>query len=783
MIELFIEKQPVDVDKGFSTLLTYAVDDIRDFGAKNTTFSKTIILPGTKRNNLLFGNIFEVTGGNDYDSTKPNQGTNFNAAVSASAMIFCDNIQVFKGIVRVMEIIIDNGVIEYEVSVFGELGGFASKLGNLKLEDLDFSAYNAAYSVLNITNSWNTIAGSGLYYPLMDYGTYSTDKNNWKVKTFRPALYAKEYIDKIFAKAGYSYNCDLFNTARFKSIIIPHNQKLLTKNKSNILTASRTVDETVISDVSFNDAAFTFPTSAGSIFSITPSRFTYNGTETINTTLSFNFTYSFKTTNNTILLSLKKNGVIVVSKTLPDVAGMTFTGSWVIDQPLNLATTDYIEFFATVSNSLAGNLYNFIHKTGSISIISSSAIPVPVNLGDTIALNDILPKNILQKDFFSSIVKLFNLYVYEDPENDKLLKIKPFTDFFISAKTVDWSLKLDRSKPIRVKPMSELNARYYEFAFKDDSDYYNDLYKKRYNKAYGSLVYDSAFEFAKETETVELIFSGTPLVGYSGKDKVYSTIFKSNNNIEESIDSNIRLLQAKKMAALSYNILADDGTTILSSQVNYGYAGHLNDPDAPTNDLQFGVPEELFFTLKTGGINVNQFNTYWSTYMAEITDKDNRLLTGIFKLNYKDIYTLDFSKFIYLNGCYWRLNKIEDFNATDEDTCKVELLKVVNMSYVLPEQPSYIIQLFAGQQSGILLIDHVSKIHLPAGYTPFVLVGSYYESYGSSGVINLDPFNSFKWVFREFTSARVNVLNHTGIAGAAYSFTLSNNPIIEIVIN
>jgi len=67
--------------------------------------------------------------------------------------------------------------------------------------------------------------------------------------------------------------------------------------------------------------------------------------------------------------------------------------------------------------------------------------------------------------------------------------------------------------------------------------------------------------------------------------------------------------------------------------------------------------------------------------MAEITDKDSRLLTATFKLNYKDIFGLDFSTFIYVDGVKFRLNKIKDFNATNEDTCEVELLKIINSEY------------------------------------------------------------------------------------------------------
>jgi hypothetical protein len=67
--------------------------------------------------------------------------------------------------------------------------------------------------------------------------------------------------------------------------------------------------------------------------------------------------------------------------------------------------------------------------------------------------------------------------------------------------------------------------------------------------------------------------------------------------------------------------------------------------------------------------------------MAEITDKDSRLLTASFRLNARDIYNLDFSKMVYLDGGLYRLNKIEDYNASREDECTVTLLKVIQTLY------------------------------------------------------------------------------------------------------
>jgi hypothetical protein len=156
-----------------------------------------------------------------------------------------------------------------------------------------------------------------------------------------------------------------------------------------------------------------------------------------------------------------------------------------------------------------------------------------------------------------------------------------------------------------------------------------------------------------------------------------STILKIENNIESSVDSNIRLLQAATVTGVtSWNLL-----TLASGLTEYPYAGHYDNPDAPSNDIQFGVPKELFFTVVAGDVSSQQFNLYWSEYMAEITDKDSKLLTATIKLDIVDILNIDFGALIWVDGALWRLNKIEDYNMSEPDLCKVSLLKVIEKEY------------------------------------------------------------------------------------------------------
>lgn len=704
--EIFMEGHRLDVSSEISALLSFALDDVKDFSSRSTTFSKTIVLPGTGNNNNVFGNIFQVGQANYTSNEAPNVGYNFNASKSADCIIFTGQIQAFTGVLRLMEINITKGRPEYEVSVFGKLAGLNVALSGGKLEDLDFSAYDHAYNTTNILNSWNNTPGTGIYYPLIDYGTYSSGgtsgKKNWDIRTLRPAIYAREVIDKMITAAGFRWNSPLFDTARFKSIIIPNNQKKLFRKTSNFITGSITSNQQVLFHdgsgsipLDYNFLTFGSVSVASNFTNFSNEVFQYNQPSAMNARIRYTIKGTFGTTAASppfrALAGLAKNVSTPPNYDTTDFVqydpvvqlGNVLTPFEITrDFYVTLNQNDTISLFAEIEFAAgSGDSYELIVTEASFNVESQDPTLVEVSPGDTIGMNDILPKNVRQIDFLLSIVKLFNIYVYEDRFDTSKINFIPYIDFYgtDSSNSIDWTYKLNRDKPVKVKPMSELNAKKYEFKWKPDNDYYNELYRKRYGQGYGDYIFDSQFEFAEQTKGFDLIFSSTPLVGYASEDKVFPTIFKrsgpDNAPVEENVDSNIRLLLSKKLTGVvSWDI--KDGSTVLASTTDYGYAGHFDDPDAPTNDLNFGVNKELFFLLAGGNVSVTQFNVYWSAYMAEITDKDSKLLAGSFYLTSMDILSLDFSKFIYLDGVLFRLNKITDFNMSKYTDCSVQLLKV-----------------------------------------------------------------------------------------------------------
>jgi hypothetical protein len=778
MVRIFIENQELDVKDDFSHQITYAVDDLKNLDSKSTAFSKTIVLPGTANNNRLLGNIFEFSNSN-YNTAGNNVGYNFNAAKSAKTRLEVNGLTVIKGVMRLLEIVIDDKTIEYEVAIFGELGGFFNKLGTSKIEDLDFSQYDHTYNVTNIKSSWSitkdfirnnpganttfsanyvkivgynfqnvepgdtiniyvasptsnngdytvqnvyydvennttyiymttnfpsaftgvltvTITlknkrGIGYYYPLIDYGNVSTGKKNYQFKAFRPAIFVKEIITKIIKNAGYSYDSNFFKTDFFTRLIIPNNQKDLQSYKTRVFygydvnfpAAESTSFDLVINGYVINSIT----TTDNSIFTYTGSNGTFD--------LSFISTLNLKLFNSLdktigFKFAVYKNGSLFYSD--PDFTYRNFTfkntttdiADISINLPIQISlnTNDTFQFKLLIDSSNSLSAYS---EATTITLDAVKPVIATVNYGDTISLNTVIPLNILQKDFFASILKMFNLMVVEDKYTDKKLIIEPWVDFYDLDRStyLDWSDKIDRSNVIKIKPMSEINARYYQIKYKSDNDYYNELYKKKYNEGYGDVNFDNALEFAKDSSTTEVIFSATPLVGWSGEDKVVPAIMKwdgvTKGVNEESVTSNIRIMQAKEVTGVtSWNITDVSGGT-LASGTTYGYAGHLDNPDAPAADLNFGSTKELYFTLVAGALQNNLFNTYYSSYMAEITDKDSRLVTAKIKLTEQDIYNLDFGRFIFFDGVLYRLQRIVDYSAGD--ICTVELLRVIYTQY------------------------------------------------------------------------------------------------------
>ena len=334
--------------------------------------------------------------------------------------------------------------------------------------------------------------------------------------------------------------------------------------------------------------------------------------------------------------------------------------------------------------------FDFILKADST--FGAKLLETEIGIGDTIETKLVVPKEIKQSDLLSSVIKRFNLYIDNDPIEENKLIIETRDDFLTDVRE-NIEHKVDRSKDFKIMPLGALDAG--RFIFKDqlDKDNLNDTYNKVNNEVYGQLTLDVENDFLNKDKTITTIFAPTPLQTIEGdNDRVLSSIqFVDKDNKPAKATAKIRLLywggllDTQKRWSLGVTLFG--GT----SYTQYPYAGHLDNPYNPTFDLNWFVPKQLYYDFSYGNkftlnySNNNIYNIFWKKHIEEITDKNSKILECNLSLRPYDYNELSFRKSYYIDGSYWRLLKVTDFDAIAEQTTKCMFLKVEPKDAFVPE--------------------------------------------------------------------------------------------------
>ena len=705
-----------DLDLGtFATTLNFSIADIREPDKRNASYSKTLTLPGTKTNNKFFENLFEVDIATQ----------TFNPNLKAKTVLSIDGVTQFKGALKLRQVnYLLNGEVTYDCNLIGNLADLYQSLGNKKLRDLDLSAYDHTFSKANIEVAWTPTIGTGYCYPMIDYGE-NIDLNRWDVGTFRPAAFVKTIFDKIVSDAGYNYSSTFLTSDLFKRLIIPNSQDHMkltdAQCTARLFNAGRTTAQTftdVVSGVIYSPILLTQTTaqintdSGGSYFdndgnfntSTYQHQPNYIGFNNYFFTCDFSFAID-KTFAGTayaneyageLLVEIIKTDTSGVNNVLnslmtgvhgyaADAAGTyTLTGSAAVAaENVSVGTGEYIWVrFTHASEAVftsAGATWTITNFSFKNSVANNF-----LNFGDTVVLSSTLP-DMLQKDFVTGLIRMFNLYIEQDANDENLLNIEPRNTYYNST-VEDWTAKLATEKNIEILPMAALDFKRITCQYKNDEDYFNKTYTNEYKRNYGSYLAEITNDFVQGDYKVETTFAPTPLVGNYVNDRIIPTIEQYNADTPpttEPINSIPRILYWKGLLncqTWNFRYFSQD-----NFKTQYPYAGHLDNPQAPTIDLSFGVPQKVYY-----GVNQfinsltytdnNLYNVYYKQMIDEVTDRDSKLVTAWFNLKPLDIQNLDFRKIIRVKNHYLRLNKVIDYSPIKPELTKCEFIKVVNYS-------------------------------------------------------------------------------------------------------
>lgn len=735
--ELYINSTLVDINQSIPFPLTFNISDIKDLSSRKGNKSKTITLPGTRINHELMTNVFLLTA-SEKISTTTSGIVNFDPSIKAPCQYYENGLLQFNGIAQLMECKLNNGTWSFEITMVSDTIDYIAALKKVKLNELDFSAYDHNLTLVDQQETWNGFNqingvstsiktgsdwdGNGYYYGLIDYGYNRPTPDTFAVDNIPLQVFVYGILKKIFEFAGITWSSNFLESQRFKRLLLAYyggalptitagdslNDSATTTENNNaggfIMNGTATAanapvvnfpnatmvdiyDGTIVADPSSQILSTTplkFRASSSGMFQVQ-----YSGTHDVD--------FIFPSTGQmfveyNVSLIIKKNNIVIstdpiytgtLNGVIMPLAPTTF--SFNFNRSVNMLINDELSFELMLSRTnlslIIANYANHsvtqtVTSTGaSLDIIKSQQALTP---GSAVSVASFLP-DMTCDVFLKGIITAFNLYLKPDANNATILEIEPLSDFYNSSiLAIDWSYLLDKSKEIKVTPTINFASKDYNFNFESEDDYWNSKYKNEFLEQYGSFVFSSQSQYATDTTDMKLPFGQHPLALIDSTNLIVPRFYQIN--FDEFGNGQIVLKKGKSFIVQlgemrTGNWIHRNESGIDFPQFIYPYVGHLDDIDNPTFDFNFGVPEVVYYAA-TNYTNENLYQ-YHETFIKEIVSRFGKLLSCYVMLDADQINRLDFRNLINIDGVVYRLQKINDYDSGKGQSTLVELIRII----------------------------------------------------------------------------------------------------------
>ena len=546
----------------FPLAMTFQISDFKDLTSTSGDYSKTFKIPATKNNNQIFKNLYIANIDVDNKVTSKKQ-----------CRILVNNLYSQVGLIQV------NGVSgygetpsHYDCVFFGNNLTWAAGIEDAYMSDIEWGAEGdgLTYNKDSIVATWqyedsDNSSNSPIVYPIASYGAYNEGGDERTIQLldtrygagqtadssrlgyygtnvagndfgtplpspdWRPTIFVKQTLEKIFSALGFQISSSFMNTAMFKKLVwsLPNFKYNNPSERFNLLSyGNHFTGEGLIGSFTTSTSGtntYTYKgflpnmNNAGSDFALDTETdntgwglgtgiFTAQeyGTYNINAN---NFSLYFdnwvnspnrSTTVGYIRLLLQVSTVgegvweDIQYVEIPEfLIQFGVTSSQIGSLPIpNLEVTqlflnkgDEVRLKLLVKTKTSGYTVSTVdfHLFGSSASTSATTSdfangryeinisPDYVDYGQTYKLSDVINKDLKQLDFIKGIAHAFNLQMTTN-EASKIVYIEPFNDFYKPLKdAIDWTYKLDRSKEISDKWIKGDLKRTMTFKYKSDN--------------------------------------------------------------------------------------------------------------------------------------------------------------------------------------------------------------------------------------------------------------------------------------------------------------------------
>ena len=313
-------------------------------------------------------------------------------------------------------------------------------------------------------------------------------------------------------------------------------------------------------------------------------------------------------------------------------------------------------------------------------------------------------------------LKINRIFIEVD-DISKKIKLTPYYKYFyvwdqILTQSKDWTNKLDIKKDIIIKP-NRPNEKYLLFDYDDTELGLLSKYKQQYGVSYGGIRVNTNNNFNNNSK--RFIEGLRPISIYSPMfveyfrgllnnevkyvtPPIYLTMNTNDENKSVNIFGSMLFAQGPDTFRDIYNqtdtyYITDDDTTELYNDTYVYHAQLTNDalgttkytklsPYIGDKNLWFNIPEEIYYYERTTTITATKslYEEFWKDYISELYDPQNKQVTAYLRLTPKDYMDLKTNKFIQIKNQLYLVNKVCDYDMTNTESTKCELITIQNIN-------------------------------------------------------------------------------------------------------
>jgi len=542
-------------------------------------------------------------------------------------------------------------------------------------------------------------------------GSFTHQVNALSQTRMKPMFRAKRVWDQIFEDAGYTYSSEFLNSDRFHQMYISafgNNEQIGMEigqvTGTNFESNNPTAGENDVNSFMYNDNVIT-NISGDYVVGSSNTGSQGNGSYFVTSVASTQSQYYIMSASAQMNAEVENSngpntnvgaylrlctvtapgGAIIDTLALGNFAGNGSTSSLTWDSRnsnISVPGGSIIQVFCDVDSNFVD--YSYVNNT----YWDCTAAP-----GDYYAPLDLDCEH-KQIDYVKDILTMFRLVMQPDNKRPNNFIIEPWQDFIGSGVTYDWSHKLVENKDMVLEPLFNTQSATIEFTKQEDEDYINTFHQDNNKHAYGYLQFNSTNELLKGTRDIEVKgIAPTPLDQIEHGDAtnpqvnpkfVLPSIHTHDGDDFQHvpIKPKTRILFYNGRQTIDVNqdrwyLRNDVGSAVL--QTDWPLVSPYENWPIETDslNLNFSNDTRYYITPSPGAGYFEQgstlFDEYWSRYISSLYNKFSRRLTAKFILNNVDLQDLTFDDVIFVNGKYYRPEKIinAQVGAETEVTCQL----------------------------------------------------------------------------------------------------------------